>query len=281
MFSEKNKLRLGISPCPNDTFMFDALLHDKIDTEGLEFECALEDVESLNKKALQHHFDISKISFYTLGQTQNHYQLLSAGAAMGHGVGPLFVCHADRNPETHPIQSVAIPGKYTTANFLFSLFFPDLSTRKEMMFSEIEDAVVNGSVDAGVIIHESRFTYQEKGLRKIADLGDLWEHTTSSPIPLGGIIMRQSFPDELKQKVNRVLRRSIQFAFDHPEDGMEFIRSHAQSMNDEVIKKHIQLYVSEASLHPGAVGKSGIRKLFEMAGELGIQYSLPDPLFIE
>ncbi|HEX8376860.1 MAG TPA: 1,4-dihydroxy-6-naphthoate synthase, partial [Pedobacter sp.] len=236
------KLTLGFSPCPNDTFIFDALIHKKIDTEGLEFVVSYDDVETLNKKAFENELDITKLSFHAFAYLVNNYALLDAGSALGFGVGPLLL---SKNPDVNLNSDlrVGIPGKYTTANFLLSLAYPHLSNKVEMRFSDIEDALVNDEIDLGLIIHENRFTYQDKGLHKEMDLGEYWENETGCAIPLGGIVIKRTLPDEVTLKVNRVLQRSVEFAFANPKSGVAFIKSHAQSMDEAVMFKHIELYV--------------------------------------
>ncbi len=260
------KLQLAFSPCPNDTYMFDAMIHGKIDTEGLEFEVALADVETLNKKAISGESVISKLSFFAYTNVTEKYQLLSSGSALGKGVGPLFISEKKFNDPENEIKSIAIPGKNTTAYFLFRTFFPKLTNLNEIVFSDIESAILEGKVDAGVIIHENRFTYEAKGLIKIADLGDLWEQKTKLPIPLGGIVIRRDIDENTKKKVERVLRKSVEFAFANPESSDEYVRLHAQEMSPEVRKKHIDLYVNSYSTDLGPNGKSAIHEMFRLIG---------------
>lgn len=264
------KLTLGFSPCPNDTFIFDALIHGKIDTEGLEFDVRYEDVETLNQLAFRGELDITKLSYHAYAYALEHYVLLDAGSALGFGVGPLLIC---KNPEWIDQRdlsalTVGIPGKYTTANFLLGLAYPELQQKEIMVFSDIEDALLSGEIDLGLIIHENRFTYQSKGLHKIRDLGDFWEETTGTPIPLGGIVAKRSLSAEVRETLNRVIRQSVQFAFDHPDSGLDFIRSHAQEMDESVIRQHIDLYVNQYSLALGQVGRGAVSQLFEKAQSL-------------
>src|SRR5690554_2042246 len=283
------KLSLGFSPCPNDTYIFDALIHQKIDTEGLTFEVHYEDVETLNQHAFSQVLDITKLSYHAFAFAAPNYELLDAGSALGFGVGPLLI---GRDPklvqnlefmDEDAIQKlrVGIPGKFTTANFLLGLAYPALINKQEMLFSEIEDALLAGEIDLGLIIHENRFTYESRGLMKVEDLGDYWEKTTNMPIPLGGIVIKRNLPDAIKQKVNRVLRRSVQFAFDHPTSGIAFIRSHAQAMDDEVMYQHIQLYINKYSLDLGDMGRKAIEQMFERARALKLIPNQPElSLFI-
>lgn len=274
------ELTLGFSPCPNDTFIFDALIHHKIDTEGLDFQVFFDDVETLNQKALRQELDITKLSYHAYAYVTENYVLLNSGSALGFGVGPLLICSNELFTDSaYLLKNIAdlnigIPGKYTTANFLLSLAYPEAKKKTEMLFSEIEDAVIASRIDIGLIIHENRFTYQDKGLHKILDLGEFWEDLTSSPIPLGGIMMKRQFPEELKQKVNRVIRRSVEFAFENPKSGLEFIRSHSQEMSEEVMYKHIELYVNKYSVDLGDEGRKAVSVLFDGAVKLEV---IPEP----
>jgi len=254
-------LTLGFSPCPNDCFIFDALLHGKIDTERLKFKAVIEDVEALNKKAFKNKLDVTKLSFFTFAQVQKDYLLLDSGSALGFGVGPLVISDFGFRISDlkNPKLKIAIPGKNTTANLLFSLAYPHLKNKTEISFSEIENAVLKGKFDLGVIIHESRFTYEEKGLKKVIDLGEWWEKKTKFPIPLGGIAIKKTFPKGIQQGVNRVIRRSVEFAFANPSSSKAFIKKHSQEMNDEVIKQHINLYVNKFSVSLGKKGNEAVK----------------------
>jgi len=280
------KLTLGFSPCPNDTFIFDALIHHKIDTEGLEFEVFYDDVETLNQKAFRGELDITKLSYHAFAYVVDKYVLLDSGSALGFGVGPLLICKGD--PELrhsqltahHSPLTIGIPGKYTTANFLLGLAFPNATNKQELVFSEIEDAVLSGKIDVGLIIHENRFTYQNKGLKKIIDLGDYWEKQTGCAIPLGGIVANRKLPLDVQHKINRVLRKSVEFAFANPKSGLEFIRSHAQEMSEEVMYKHIELYVNKYSVDLGDEGRKAINLLFDTAREKGIIPEIKEEIFL-
>ena len=259
------KLTLGFSPCPNDTFIFDALIHHKIDTEGLEFEVIMEDVEALNQRAFNQELDVTKLSYHAFAFLVEKYALLNSGSALGNGVGPLLIAK-NKNVENVVNQSViAIPGKYTTANFLFSLAYPDAKNKQEIVFHDIEAAILRGSVDAGVIIHENRFTYQERGFVKILDLGEFWESTTGLPIPLGGIVINRKFPVEIQQKVDRVLQRSVRFAFANPQSSEAFVAQHAQEMDAKVRQQHIDLYVNAFTEDLGETGRAAVNYLFKTA----------------
>ena len=277
------KLSLGFSPCPNDCFIFDAMIHEKIDIEDLEFQIIMEDVETLNKKAFSRSIDITKLSFHAFAHLTHDYVLLNSGSALGFGVGPLLISKKEiLNAKSQiPNLRIAIPGKYTTANFLFSLAFPDAENKIEMLFSEIEQAVLNGDADAGVIIHESRFTYEAKGLKKVIDLGEWWEKETSSPIPLGGIVMKRNFSDDIKQKVNRIIRRSVEFAFTNPSSSMDFIKKHAQEMSEDVIIKHINLYVNKFSVDLGEEGSKSVKIFFNKTLEAGLLKNVNKEIFLK
>lgn len=288
-------LSLGFSPCPNDTFIFDAMIHQKIDTEGLNFEVVFDDVETLNQKAFRANLDITKLSYHAYAYLTENYVLLHAGSALGFGVGPLLICNKNEystldmeslrpltsvlSPQTSDLR-IGIPGKYTTANFLLSTAFPNAKNKIEMKFFEIESALLNDQIDLGVIIHENRFTYQDKGLKKIIDLGEYWEDLTNGPIPLGGIMIKRNLPEEIKQKVNRIIRRSVEYAFDHPESGFDFIRSLSQEMSTEVIKKHIDLYVNKFSIDLGELGRKAVETFFREAHKSGIIPETKQNLFL-
>jgi len=261
------KLTLGFSPCPNDTFIFDALIHHKIDTEGLDFEVYFDDVETLNQKALSGTLDVTKLSFHTLAYVAEQYALLDAGSALGFGVGPLLICKNPQllNQELSADLRVGIPGKFTTANFLLGVAYPQLTNKQELVFSGIEDALLEDRIDVGLIIHENRFTYTDKGLHKIVDLGNYWESLTGCAIPLGGIVVNRNLPQEIQEKLNRVLRKSVEFAFANPKSGLDFIREHSQAMDEAVMYKHIELYVNEYSINLGVEGRKAIDKLFSIA----------------
>ena len=282
------KLSLGFSPCPNDTFIFDAMIHQKIDTEGLSFEVAYEDVETLNQKAFRAELDITKLSYHAYAYVTENYVLLNSGSALGFGVGPLLICN---KPEymVEGIESltsrrsdlkVGIPGKYTTANFLLSLAFPEAQNKIEKKFSDIEPALLKHHIDLGVIIHENRFTYQDKGLLKVIDLGEYWEQLTSCPIPLGGIMIRRQLPDEIKHKVDRIVKRSVQYAIKNPRSGLDFIGSHAQEMSTEVMYKHIELYVNKYSVDLGDEGRKAVSIFMEVASKRNIIPHIKRDLFL-
>lgn len=281
------KISLGFSPCPNDTFIFDALIHHKIDTEGLEFIVSYHDVETLNSKAFQADLDVTKLSYHAFAYAVNNYELLDAGSALGFGVGPILISNnkelAERiqaflrgdiglSNEDRALK-IVIPGKFTTANFLLSLALPQLTHREAVVFSEIEQLLLDNKVDLGLIIHENRFTYEAKGLHKVVDLGDYWERKTGYPIPLGGIVVKRSMSDELKNKINRLIGESVRYAFSYPKSGLDYIRSHAQEMSEEVMYKHIDLYVNKYSEYLGEEGRKAVQFMFDEAKRLKI---IPD-----
>jgi len=273
------KLTLAFSPCPNDTYIFDAMVHHKVDTEGLEFDYFMEDVENLNGDAFSERPDITKLSFHAFLHLAGRYLLLDSGAALGFGAGPLVVSKLLRNFNKLEGKKVAIPGANTTANLLFSLAMKEPVEKKEILFSDIENAILSGEVDAGVIIHESRFTYQLKGLHKLIDLGEYWENLTGSPVPLGGIVAHKRLGNEVIAKVDRCIRRSVEFA-NSPKGGInEFIRCHASEMDDVVMQKHIDLYVNEFSISLGSQGKQAVKQMFEYAIVAGIIPSMPTQIF--
>lgn len=278
------KLTLGFSPCPNDTFIFDALIHHKIDTEGLEFEVFFDDVETLNQKAFKGALDITKLSYHAFAYVVDQYALLDSGSALGFGVGPLLISKFGISisdlQENAMKYRIGIPGKYTTANFLLGLAFPEAKNKQEMVFSGIEDALLNDEIDIGLIIHENRFTYQDKGLHKILDLGDYWEKQTGCAIPLGGIVVSRKLAPDVQLKINRVLRRSVEFAFDNPKSGLDFIRKHSQEMSEEVMYKHIDLYVNQYSVNLGTEGRKAINLLFEKALEKKVIPPITQKIFL-
>lgn len=274
-------LSLGFSPCPNDTFIFDALVNKKIDTSDLEFEVVLEDVETLNQWALQDKLDITKLSFPAFFQSTDSYLLLNSGSALGNGVGPLLISKVKREYSEDNIQqsTIAIPGVNTTANMLLSFAYPEARQKKPMIFSSIEDAVVNGRTDLGVIIHENRFTYQQKGLHKVIDLGEYWEKKMKAPIPLGAIaIKRNLFP--LANKINELIKQSLEYAFSNYPTITSYVKQHSQAMSEDVMRQHIDLYVNNYSLDLGKEGKQAIETLYGVFKKLNPSVSAGSPLFL-
>lgn len=260
-------ISLGFSPCPNDTFIFYGMLHEKIDTEGLKFNATLLDVSELNKRAMQTDLHMTKLSYHAFAYCSNDYVLLDAGSALGNNCGPLLIAKQQLTAEDLEANTVAIPGKYTTANFLFSLAYPKVQQKKALLFSEIERAILQDEVAAGVIIHENRFTYQDKGLVKLRDLGEFWEETYHMPIPLGGIAVQRNLPLDIQLKINRIMQKSVAYAFEHPEETMPYVSQHAQEMDDKVMQQHIDLYVNKWTLDLGNEGRKAIQMLFDVALE--------------
>jgi len=274
------KLTLGFSPCPNDTFLFDALVHGKIDTEGLEFSVVLGDVEELNQRAFAGELDITKLSYHAYAYALSDYVLLNAGSALGRNCGPLLIGRKSLSTAEVEAGTIAIPGKFTTANFLLSLAYPNATKKEAVLFSEIEELVATGEKTTGLIIHESRFTYAEKGLVKIQDLGEFWESETGLPIPLGGIVIRRTIDLATQQKVNRVLARSVRYARQFPKQTMDYVRPHAQEMEDKVMLQHINLYVNDFTEDLGLAGRKAVQKLFALAKERGVIEDFPEGLFM-
>jgi len=276
---KKLKYTLGFSPCPNDTFIFDAMVNHKIDTEGLDFDIVLEDVQTLNEWALAGRLDFTKISYGVLPLLINQYVVLNSGGALGKGVGPLLIAK-ENNPD---LDTIAIPGENTTAHLLFSMAYPHLTNKVFKVFNEIEEAVLQEKVSAGVIIHENRFTYHLKGLKKIVDLGTFWENQLNIPIPLGGIIARRSLDRELILRTDRLIRKSVAYAFEHHHKELAaFVQQHAQEMSEEVMRQHINLYVNDYSLQLGADGKKAVLTLIEVYNKLQNQEQhSPENIFID
>lgn len=270
----KQKITLGFSPCPNDCFIFDALIHHKIDTGQFEFVPVIEDVESLNQKALKGVLDVTKLSYHAYMYCQQHYVYLNSGSALGFGCGPLLITHSkeiwekfleDKNFRAS--LSVLIPGELTTAHLLLKKFYPEIQNKTAVIFSEIEDLLLAKKFDAGLIIHENRFTYQQKGLLKIADLGEMWERLTGLPIPLGGIMAKKSLGQEVIQQIEYLIQQSVLYAFSHYEDVMPFVKKNAQEMDEHVMRQHIQLYVNDYSIDLGEKGRRAVDFLCLGKGE--------------
>ena len=270
------KLTLGFSPCPNDTFIFDALVHQKIDTEELEFEVILEDVETLNEWALEGKLDVTKLSFPALFQSLDKYVLLNSGSALGRGVGPLLVSKSEVGNRKSDVENsiIVLPGKNTTANFLFSFAYPAARNKVFMRFDRIEDCVLGKylpspleegtGVRLGVVIHESRFTYHQKGLHKILDLGEYWEGKMNLPIPLGGIAVKTEIEISVARKIDGLIKKSLEYAYTNYPELPDYVRVYSQTMSEEVMRKHIELYVNMYSLDLGVEGKKAIEKLYEV-----------------
>ncbi|MBK9638715.1 MAG: 1,4-dihydroxy-6-naphthoate synthase [Bacteroidetes bacterium] len=274
-----NPLKLGFSPCPNDTFIFDALLHQRF-SFPYKVEANLYDVEKLNRLALSAELEISKLSFAAYASVSNKYQILNSGAALGRNCGPLLISKNPVDLDNMASLKVAIPGKYTTANLLLSIFFPQLVNKIEVVFSSIEEGVLSGEFDLGLIIHESRFTYAEKGLLKVADLGECWESKFSKPIPLGCIAIRRNLPKEVKESIQRGISDSVKWAFKNPQDSRDYIQKHAQELSSEVQQKHIDLYVNQFSIDLGVEGREAINLLLSYGHQVNLLPQCVEPIFI-
>jgi 1,4-dihydroxy-6-naphthoate synthase len=276
------RLTLGFSPCPNDCFMFDAIVHRRIDLEGLEFNVRMADIEALNEAAFAAQIDVTKLSFHAYAYCLGSYVLLDAGSALGRNCGPLLISRRDisREEVARGGLRIAIPGKYTTANFLLSLAFPRATDRTELVFSAIEGALLDASFDAGLIIHESRFTYAAKGLKKIIDLGEFWEAETGAAIPLGGIVVNRVLPEDVRRKMNRIMRRSVEYAFANRSASLPFVRANAQEMSEDVMCRHIDLYVNDYSVDLGRDGRRAVEVLFERATSVGVIPPVSAALFL-
>ncbi len=262
--------------------MFDAIVNRRIELDGLSFTPHLADIEALNRAAFAGAADVTKISYYAYAHCRRDYALLDAGSALGRNCGPLLI---SARPITidevrHGDLRIAIPGVYTTANFLLGVAFPEVRDRTPLVFSDIEQALLAGRFDAGVIIHENRFTYEAKGLHRIADLGEIWERETGAPIPLGAIAVRRSLPDSVKQQINRLVRQSVEYAFAHRNASLPYVRAHAQEMDEAVMYQHIDLYVNDYSVDLGDEGRRAVTTLFDRAANLDLVPVSPEPLFL-
>ena len=273
------KISIGFSPCPNDTFIFDALIHGKIDTEGLVFEVHMADVEELNKQAFQEQLDVTKLSYHAYLHLLNTYVMLDSGSALGSNCGPLLI--KNRGAQ-NPVEAslIAIPGVYTTANFLLNYAFPNLQNKKAYLFSEIESVLKNKEAVAGLIIHENRFTYAERGFEKVMDLGAYWEQHTGMPIPLGGIAVKRNLDKALQLKIQKLIRKSVEFAFRNPKESKTFVTDNAQEMSLDVVQKHIDLYVNSYSQSLGEKGKSAIENMYKFSVENNLILPSDKSLFV-
>jgi 1,4-dihydroxy-6-naphthoate synthase len=276
------KLSLGFSPCPNDTFIFDALVNNKIDTGDLSFDVELDDVETLNQKALAGKLDITKLSYGVLPLVLEKYILLNSGSALGSGVGPLLIQNSKLKIENIEEHLIAIPGEHTTAHLLFSLAWPAAKNKTFLRYNQIEDFVLAGN-GLGVIIHENRFTYEARGLSKITDLGNFWEKETGKPIPLGGIVVKRSLDNNIKIKVGELIKKSIEYAYLHNyQDLTGYVKQHAQEMSEAVMRKHIDLYVNNYSLSLGKNGRKAVLKLLDVYSNIHPDNKIQaDDVFVE
>ena len=268
-------LTLGFSPCPNDTFIFDALVNNKIDTGGLSFDVVLEDVETLNQWALEDKLDITKLSYGVLPLVLEKYIVLNSGSALGKGVGPLLIQNPKLQIQNVEDHLIAVPGEHTTAHLLFSLAYPAAKNKIFLRYDEIENLVLEEK-GLGVIIHENRFTYADKGLQKVTDLGEYWEKETGKSIPLGGIVIRRSIDIETKLQVDNLIRKSIEYAYtNHYKELTDYVKKHSQEMSEAVMRKHIDLYVNDYSISLGQAGKDAVQKLLSVFRITHPDYRMP------
>jgi len=276
------KLTFSFSPCPNDCFMFEAIVNRRVELEGLEFQIQLADVETLNRAAFAGSAEITKLSFHAYSYCANDYVLLDAGSALGRNCGPILISRRPiSNHELHNKSlRIAIPGKFTTANLLLELALPQQDNKSALVFSDIESAVLADEFDAGLVIHENRFTYEAKGLRKIIDLGEYWQKEAGRPLPLGGIAMNRSLSTAVQRKVNGVLRRSVEYALAHPAASREFVLAHAQESSEEIVLRHIDLYVNQYSVDLGVDGRDAILALLDRGRVAGCIPPLQESLFL-
>lgn len=264
-------IEIAFSSCPNDTFMFAALVNGWINTHEYRFIPIIGDIHELNTWASRRKYPVTKISFYALGYLQHSYSYLRAGAALGHGCGPILITRPDVHTSPLSTQSrILIPGTQTTAHFLLQLYFPHLSNTHCVLFSQIENLLLQKKAEAGVIIHESRFTYEQKGLIKIADMGELWEKHTHLPIPLGAIATSHQLPENDKRNIEELIRQSIIYAYQHKKKIWPYVKSYAQSLDNNVIEQHICLYVNDYSLDIGETGEKAIHTFLNIGKEKGM-----------
>lgn len=271
------ELSLGYSPCPNDTFLFHALAHGRVSAPGVSFRERLEDVETLNRLAQAGALDVTKVSYGAVPFLLEEYVLLRSGGALGRGCGPLLVAREPLSPEDLRGARIAIPGRRTTANLLLRLFGPELRAGEERVYSDIMPAVERGEVDAGLIIHESRFTYRDHGLVRVVDLGEWWEGATGLPIPLGGIVARRTLGEERIHEIEAAISRSVEAAFREPSASAGYVREHAHEMDPEVTRQHIELYVNSFSRALGEEGERAVRELLSRAADAGYAPLSPSP----
>ncbi|HMT30296.1 MAG TPA: 1,4-dihydroxy-6-naphthoate synthase [Bacteroidia bacterium] len=273
------QISIGFSPCPNDTFIFDALVNGRIDTGEFKFNPVLADVEELNRMALVGKLDVTKISIGAYAAASSHYVILDSGSALGKGVGPLLVSKNFIGKNRFSSIRIAIPGKHTTANLLLSIFFPEITDKTEVLFSDIENKVLMGEFDAGLLIHEGRFTYAHKGLTKLFDLGEVWESKMHVPLPLGCIAARRSMDEPTRKQISELIQSSLRFANANPSIGKPYILEHSQEMAPEVIESHINLYVNEFSVNLGPEGRSAIEFLLNNGTNSGLLTQITEPIF--
>ncbi len=269
-------MKINISTCPNDTFMFDALVNGRIDTMGYEFDLHMADIAELNDMASAGEADISKLSYAAYPAIEHEYQILRSGSAIGYGNGPLLVSKRKIYPDEVKDLTIAVAGLTTTSNMLLTIGFGDIKERKEYLFSDISHAVESGEVDAGVLIHEERFLYAEKGLRLVADLGEMWEKKSSLMIPLGAIVIRRGFKGGVKKDIDMLVRNSVRYAFENPDASYDFVFDNARELDEDVVHKHIKMFVNKYSVDLGEYGMASVDGFFKAAG-----VTLTEPIFIQ
>lgn len=275
-------IHIGLSPCPNDTFMFDAWINSRIECpHEYRFDFYFADIKTLNELAEKREPEVTKISVFTAGHFLNDYELLTSGTAIGYKNGPIIISKRKIYPDEIPYVKIGVPGFNTTANLLLQLFYKPLQLPNEYFFNEIEEVVLSNEVDAGVIIHETRFTYQKKGLQQIVDLGEKWESVYALPLPLGAIAVKRSLPREIKKMINQLMFQSVRHATLYPEQSVEFIKHHAQETSADVIRQHIELYVNDFSLNLNEHGKAAIKKMFQEGNKLGLIPLSEQNIFID
>lgn len=274
------EIQIGFSPCPNDTFIFDALVHKRIPCGDYHFTPILEDVETLNRWAQQQKLTVSKLSYHGFLRVADKYVMSKSGGALGFGVGPLLITNPNNSFYSNPDPLVLIPGEFTTAHLLFTLAYPQYANKRFVTFDRIEQALLSGDADAGVIIHENRFTYAQKGLKLISDLGQWWEKETNLPIPLGGIAISRELPFKTAVEISHLIRESITYAFSHPEASASYVKEHAQEMDEQVRRKHIDLYVNAYSLDLGELGLKAVQEMADRLKRIKSDYPQVHDLFI-
>lgn len=272
-------IQIGFSPCPNDTFIFDALVHKKIDIGDLDFVPVLADVETLNEWAMEKKLAVTKLSYGVLPLVLNHYRLLNSGSALGTGVGPLLIKRKEETETSVEGSLIAIPGEHTTAHLLFSLAYPQAKNKIFLRYDAIEN-FVQEEKGYGVIIHENRFTYKDKGLVKIKDLGDYWEQQTGQPIPLGGIVIDKSMDRTLQFRVDELIKKSIEYSFTNYPTLSQYVKDNAQEMSEDVMRKHINLYVNNYSLNLGDKGRMAVKKLLDLYADMNQEIHPVEDIFI-
>ena len=266
----RSNMTLGFSPCPNDTFIFNGLVNGPVQVPGYKVRAELHDVETLNRMAFENVLDVTKLSFFAWLAVRGQYRLLSSGGALGFGCGPVVIAQEPLTRQDMAQCRIVLPGQWTTAHLLFRLWAPDAGQRQFVTYDRIFEALQSGTADCGVIIHESRFTFQEAGFHQVADLGAWWEEQTGLPIPLGCMAMHRRHPEALARQVAASIRQSIQLAQQEPALTLPYIRTYAQEMTDQVLDAHIHTFVNDFSLDLGDSGRAAVTALEAKACELGL-----------